>query len=142
MNYTLYDPSTGKIIATTFSSDRETPPPDSPYIVGAYSGKEYYIDNGQAVAIPPNPSTLLIDYTFDWNTKTWAINIDSTAAAMRSFRNNLLAQSVDKINPVWYNSLTDEQKIELENYRIALLNVPQQTTWPNNVTWPTKPSWI
>lgn len=60
---------------------------------------------------------------------------------VRNLRNQLLKDNVDSINPVRYETLTEEQRQELRAYRQALLDAPQQSTWPQ-VTWPTKPTWL
>ena len=60
---------------------------------------------------------------------------------MRKKRNQLLSV-IDKVNLIWYSSLSIEQQTQLQNYRTALLNVPQQDGFPNNINWPSKPSWL
>lgn len=65
----------------------------------------------------------------------------SKEVAMRDLRNKLLAK-VDFVNPVWYASLTAQQQDELATYRRALLDVPQQTGFPNSIAWPTPPAWL
>jgi hypothetical protein len=80
-------------------------------------------------------------YKFDYVQRTWQLDIGKTQTASRQLRNNLLA-AVDRINPVWYASLTAEQQTELNQYRQALLDVPQQTGWPESVTWPSQPTWL
>jgi hypothetical protein len=60
----------------------------------------------------------------------------------RNLRNKLLKDQIDTVNPVRYESLTEEQRQELRAYRQALLDAPQQSTWPLNVEWPTKPTWL
>jgi len=139
MNYTLYDPSTGQIIANIIGSD---PAENSSYVEGIYDGKIYYIDNGQPVAIPQKPIAFLQSYIFDWTTKMWTTDMDATTALVKRYRNNLLNQSVDLISPIWWASLTAEQQAEATTYRQALLDVPSQTGFPTNVVWPTKPSWL
>ena len=51
---------------------------------------------------------------------------------------------VDRIgtNMVIWNSLTEDQKTELQAYRQSLLDVKTQEGFPVDVTWPTKPEWI
>jgi hypothetical protein len=68
--------------------------------------------------------------------------VASASNAMRKLRNQTLQTDVDSINPVRYELLTEEQRQELRIYRQALLDLPQQATWPNNVVWPTKPAWM
>lgn len=65
-----------------------------------------------------------------------------TAAAVRAERNFKLANEVDPLatNGLRWAELTAEKQAEWSQYRIDLLNVPQQAGFPNNVTWPTKPS--
>jgi len=145
--YTIYNPITGEIISTMgYSSSEEATAVlgTSSYIDGNYPGNQYYInvDTKQPVSIPSKPTTTLDQYTFNWSTHTWDINLDATAALMRAKRDSLLNQTVDQVNPVWYASLTQEQQQELSTYRQALLDVPQQSGWPTDVSWPTKPTWM
>jgi hypothetical protein len=62
--------------------------------------------------------------------------------ALRNLRDRILNETVDRINPIRYASLTTEQQQELIAYRQALLDVPQQAGWPGEIEWPTKPSWL
>lgn len=54
---------------------------------------------------------------------------------------DLLLFALDQItgSPLRWASFTDAQKQELAEYRQELLDVPQQSTFPNSVVWPTKP---
>lgn len=61
---------------------------------------------------------------------------------MRKLRNETLRNDVDSVSVIRYAELTDEQKQDLITYRQALLDLPQQATWPNNVIWPSKPTWL
>jgi hypothetical protein len=70
------------------------------------------------------------------------IPVVDTNQGMRDLRNRLLKENVDTVNPVRYAALTAEQQQELAAYRQALLDAPQQTTWPTDVVWPTKPTWL
>lgn len=79
---------------------------------------------------------------------------DTAKQLIREQRNNLLTTQVDPVvsNPLRWASLSEQQKQELTDYRLALLNIT--TTNPNpvftwnetkklyesNVTWPTKPN--
>jgi hypothetical protein len=60
----------------------------------------------------------------------------------RQARDLTLNQTVDRVNPVWYASLTDSQRAELASYRQALLDVTQQQGFPDSINWPEKPSWL
>jgi hypothetical protein len=61
--------------------------------------------------------------------------------SQRQHRNQLLSQ-VDRVNPIWYASLTSQQQSELAQYRQCLLDVPQQPGWPEDITWPRVPTWL
>ena len=145
MTYTLYDSSTGQIISVFTTNDLsqiEQNIGSASYIEGHYNGDEYYIDAGQPVTISANPSDGFLKYNFNYSTKTWELDLTTSTARMRARRNAILAETVDRINSIWYASLTAEQQAELAAYRTALLNVPQQTGWPTTIEWPTKPSWL
>mgnify|MGYP003647435486 CR=1 FL=1 len=59
----------------------------------------------------------------------------------RDTRNILLQTEVDPLvtNPLRWVALTTEQQNAWTQYRTDLLNVPQQSGFPNTITWPTKP---
>ena len=144
MKYTIYNTDTGQIQNVISTTDQDLIALNLAgrnYIEGDYSGREYYIDNGQCVAKPQDPSTNVIKYNFDYATKSWVVNQELTEFATRKYRNILLT-IVDRINPVWYASLTQEQQAELVAYRQQLLDVPQQEGFPITVSWPAQPTWL
>lgn len=59
---------------------------------------------------------------------------------LRGERDGLLSE-VDAFvgNPLRWATLSVEEQAEWATYRQALLDVPQQDGFPNDVTWPTKP---
>jgi hypothetical protein len=61
---------------------------------------------------------------------------------MRVLRNQILKDTVDCVNPIWYNTLTEEERNQLAAYRQALLTVPEQAGFPTQIEWPQKPSWL
>ena len=60
----------------------------------------------------------------------------------RNYRDYLLSDEVDTVltNPVRWEEFTDEKKSEWKQYRTDLLNIPDQSGFPNSITWPTKPT--
>ena len=64
------------------------------------------------------------------------------AARIRLERDNKLALEVDPIvsNSLRFNELSEAKQTEWAEYRIDLLNVPQQSGFPNTVEFPTKPT--
>jgi hypothetical protein len=143
MNYTVYNPVTGEILELISLSNPDIVDAilqDKSYVEGHYNSTIYYIDQDQAVALPIKPQDTN-QYQFDWTTKSWVIDQDHSSVVYRQQRNNLLA-AVDRVNPVRYNTLTTDQQTELAAYRQALLDVPQQTSFPTDVSWPAKPAWL
>ena len=126
--YSVYDPHT-KIIVGHIKS---TSTPQSelqkvwPNIVcGHYEIDKYQVIDGQVM-----PVTCSIQSE---NEDLQLIN--------RQVRNNFLLK-IDQVNPIWYNSLTQQQQQELATYRQALLDIPQQAGFPESVEWPAKPEWL
>ena len=60
---------------------------------------------------------------------------------LRGQRDQKLVEEVDPIvtNPLRWAELTDAKQAEWTQYRTDLLNLPDQSGFPNTVTWPTKP---
>ena len=136
MKYTTYNPISGEILHTyTVSNDAEIVADSIP---GEYSGSMYYVDQGQAIAKPDRPAG---EYQFDYTTKSWQIDLEAQARLLRFNRDALLSR-VDRVNPTWYNTLTEQQRSDLAEYRQALLDVPQQPGFPESVVWPTQPTWF
>jgi hypothetical protein len=136
MNYTVYNPDTGEILYATTDV-----PEGASYVVGNWSSLQYYIANGQAVNKPKDPSTAWSKYHFDYATRTWQLDSLISEFYARQVRDQLLSK-VDRVNPIWYASLTVEQQTQLQQYRQALLSVPQQTGFPAEIAWPTQPAWL
>jgi hypothetical protein len=61
------------------------------------------------------------------------------AGEVRRKRNELLVSEVDPVagHVLRWNSLTAEEQEALADYRQALLDVPQQSGFPQSVIWPT-----
>ena len=65
-----------------------------------------------------------------------------TAGQVRAERDRILTTVVDPLvsNPLRWADLTEAKQTEWSQYRTDLLNVPQQSGFPNTITWPTEPS--
>ena len=65
-----------------------------------------------------------------------------TALQIRSDRDYKLLTEVDPLvsNPLRWSELTSDKKTEWSQYRTDLLNLPQQSGFPNTITWPEKPN--
>lgn len=143
MIYTTYDPATGKIQGTCTNTDSVLPESTSTVgvIEGSHDARTNRVVNGQIEPLPDNPSDPSRYYEFDYATGVWQLNQDISQTLSRVTRQKLLAV-IDRINPIWYASLGTDQQQQLIEYRQALLDVPQQSGFPETVTWPVKPTWL
>lgn len=67
------------------------------------------------------------------------IETDRLTREARAQRDTLLREVVDSMNPMRWEVLTEQQKDAWRAYRQALLDVPQQEGFPNNILWPEVP---
>lgn len=90
---------------------------------GQSQGKQIVSDDDgyPILADPPAPTT------------------EELAQGVRARRDNLLKETVDSVNPMRWEALSDEQKDAWRVYRQALLDVPQQEGFPTNIVWPEEP---
>ena len=67
--------------------------------------------------------------------------LDATLSGQLRAQRDLLLSEVDTIagNALRWGSLSTEQQDAWAVYRQALLDVPQQAGFPNDVAWPTSP---
>lgn len=68
-----------------------------------------------------------------------AIEIERLTREARARRDNLLKQTVDSVNPMRWEAMTELQKDAWRVYRQALLDVPQQEGFPTAIVWPEAP---
>ena len=63
------------------------------------------------------------------------------ALDVRELRDHLLESEVDPVvsNPLRWADMSSEKQAEWAQYRTDLLNVPQQSSFPNSVSWPMQP---
>jgi hypothetical protein len=66
---------------------------------------------------------------------------EQLATNARGHRDSLLSE-VDSIvgNPLRWASFSEAEQQSWADYRQALLDVPQQTGFPNTINWPSKPT--
>lgn len=105
----------------------------SPYTLDT-SDTDMTIDNSELLS--------LIGSDFIAYTPPTQDELDAVAASrVRAERNEKLSSEVDVVsgNPLRWGDLTEAKQAEWAQYRIDLLNVPQQSGFPNTITWPTKP---
>lgn len=69
--------------------------------------------------------------------------LDATLASqVRYERDQKLITQVDPVvsNPLRWADLSSQEQADVSAYRLALLDVPSQSGFPQTVSWPTKPS--
>ena len=57
----------------------------------------------------------------------------------RQERDELLRKVADAMNPMRWEGLSEPEKQAYRDYRQALLDIPQQAGFPENIKWPVKP---
>lgn len=138
--YTIYKSKTGEILFTG-NANQEQEVVNMTYDEQSYileqSKENQYIDNGVIVDMPTKPNG---DYVFDYIAKQWVFDEQLAITKALYKRDTLLAEGPDRISPIWYNAMTDEQKTAWANYRQALLDITQQPDYPNVIIWPIKPT--
>jgi hypothetical protein len=142
MKYTKYNPATGEITSVLTITDATSLAVNLSdyYLDGHYDSYQYYVDvdNRVAIAKPEKPSS---NHIWNLESRQWVLDTQQIEIDIRNQRNWQLSY-IDRINPVWYSTLTTEQQQELVDYRQDLLNVPQQSGFPEIIDWPTKPAWL
>lgn len=58
---------------------------------------------------------------------------------LRSFRNELLVESDNYVQPDRWDTYTTQQQLSWATYRQTLRDLPQNTIVPFNPVWPVKP---
>ena len=69
--------------------------------------------------------------------------LDAIAAAnIRAERDRRLVSEVDPVvsNPLRWADLSSQEQADVSAYRLALLDVPSQSGFPNTISWPAKPA--
>lgn len=76
-----------------------------------------------------------------WNGTEWVYPVEIIEQEERDRRNNKLAKYVDDLagNSLRWAALSPTEQAAWSTYRQALLDVPQQSGFPNDITWPTEP---
>lgn len=115
-------------------------PQASKIIIGGPDGivpERFYHDGSDFLPIPEKPGD---EYVLDRASKQWCIDDELASLQAKVKRDRLLAVSIDTMNPMRWETLTDTQKREWRSYRQDLLDVPQQSGFPRTITWPEVPA--
>lgn len=107
------------------------------YGVGDAVIDRHYVENGQLVEMPDKPGE---NYIFDYTSKTWQPDLVLAESSALAKRNQLLADGPDRVNPMWWASMTPAEQGEVSSYRQALLDITNQFGYPMDIEWPAIPS--
>lgn len=121
---------------------------DTGEIVAENTGTEPVIEDGEWVGFSYLSTKTKYSLNHKVNLETLEITLDQDKADneasffVRHERDGILTAVVDPIvtNPLRWNALTDAKQEEWTQYRTDLLNLPEQSGFPNSVNWPTKPT--
>lgn len=138
--YTTYKTNTGEILFTGNALNEEDVinivSDEQSYIL-EQSKENQYILNGKIIDMPAKPGD---DYVFDYNVKQWVFDEQMAINKTSYKRDQLLAEGPDRISPIWYNAMTNEQREAWAQYRQDLLDITQQPNYPRDIIWPIKPT--
>jgi hypothetical protein len=143
MIITYYDPITGQILSVADAQNEHDILVGEAYAEGRYDGATCYIDTESKLPVlfPKKPINTRHKYSFDWVSKEWKVDIALTERMVRQMRDRLF-QPLDKMNPIWYDCLSEEQKQQLKDYRKSLLDITKQPDYPLDVTFPAIPNFL
>ena len=129
IDYTLYDPFTGRIIGG--GCHPETIPQHA--IRGNWDGTQYYIVSGNPVPFPLRPSGL---HYFDFAERAWVLDTESAWGEVRRARDARLTKCDWTTLPDV--PLNEAQRTAWAAYRQALRDITEQPD-PLAIKWPDPP---
>lgn len=107
-----------------------------------YGWIPYTLDPNDTDNTVDNSELLALMYEQDDVVAITQEELDSQLAEEIRYQRDLkLATEVDPLvmNSLRWNDLTAKEQQAISDYRKALLDLPQQAGFPNDITWPVKP---
>jgi hypothetical protein len=134
MKYSIYI-NNGKIVRLLDCSNIEQQlSDDESYLEDWFNDSEYYVEDGEAVLMPPKPDQYSV---FNYTTKQWVE--DERMAILNVFQKRQKLLSSTDWTQLPNGPLTAEKQAAWATYRQALRDVTDQAGYPLNVEWPTQP---
>ena len=137
-SYIIYE-SNGRIVRTGRCIDSDfdlQAQADELILEGEAAFDNDYVENGTIKPLPKKPDG---EYVFDYQTKSWVLDEAATIRAVYGKRDQLLRNGPDRINPMWWSAMSQEDQDAVAIYRQALLDITNQTGYPMNIEWPDIP---
>lgn len=75
----------------------------------------------------------------EWGTGVIPETLEQKSIKERQRRDKYLTMFIDTLNGPRWESMSQTQKDDWITYRQELLDVPQQSGFPDNIVWPIKP---
>ena len=98
--------------------------------------EKYYIEGGVFKKLVDKPGDF---FNLNRQTKGWELDEPHLIQYLKDKRDTLLRDTVDRINPIWWECMGETQKQSWISYRQALLDISLQEGYPVNVVWPIPP---
>lgn len=136
MTWSTYDPLTGIVTSRVRNENQLL---DRPAVPGDWSPGRYYVREGQVRPLPPCADPSL--YTWNLDQEQWVLDPAACDRQARATRADLLT-AVDRVNPMWWQSLDGERQAQVSAYRQALLDITRQPGYPITISWPVTPAWL
>lgn len=139
IHYTIYKIDTGEIIikgTAQVQEDVYSLLDTTTNVIFEQSTNFSYVDNGIIVSMPEKPG---VDYIFSYAEKKWVKDLDGMRTRALKYRDTLLAEGPDRISPMWWSSMTEQEQAAWTQYRQDLLDVTDQADYPEFIIWPIKP---
>jgi hypothetical protein len=134
MKYSIYT-NNGKIVRLLDCNNIEQQLSEGEsYLDDWFNDSEYYVEDGQAVQMPPKPDQYSV---FNYTTKQWIENERMAIINVSDKRQKLLYSTDWTQLP--NGPLTQQQQEAWAVYRQQLRDIPEQSGYPFNVVWPTPP---
>lgn len=131
----VYAKPNGEIYRHTTSQEPEEGAIEVPSDLGV-EPFDCYLKDGEITPKGPKPG---LYYVFNYTTGAWELDLNSAEGAALAKRDQLLREGPDRINPLWWASMTADQQQAWTQYRQLLLDVTEQPGFPLEIIWPTKP---
>lgn len=109
---------------------------DGLYLETASDPSSQYIKNGKLLDMPPRP---IGEFIFNYDTEQWIFDNESAITKAKYQRDQLLQNGPDRVNPMWWASMSTADQMAVTEYRQALLDITQQPGYPMEITWPDLP---
>lgn len=137
--YSIYKKDNGQIVlrgTAQFIEDVSKLIDDTTDVIYEQSKDNSFVENGIIIDMPEKPSD---DYIFDYTSKNWIKNIEGIKTKVLLLRDQLLKEGPDRISPIWWNSMTEQEQQAWAQYRQDLLDITGQADYPEFIVWPIKP---